>query len=109
MVKTFGLTHVALAVADPERSFRFYEHLFGMVAVYRKDDFIQVQTPGTRDVLVFERKPAAAGPGRRPRPGALRPGGPHGTARRRAALAGGHPPDPSWLVILSRRRQNGGR
>jgi catechol 2,3-dioxygenase-like lactoylglutathione lyase family enzyme len=63
MVKTFGLTHLALAVADPERSFRFYEQLFGVVAVYRGDHFIQAQTPGSRDVLVFERKPAAAGPG----------------------------------------------
>src|SRR5688500_1187196 len=55
MVKTFGLTHLALGVADVERSFGFYESVFGMVAVYRGDDFLQAQTPGARDVLVFER------------------------------------------------------
>jgi catechol 2,3-dioxygenase-like lactoylglutathione lyase family enzyme len=40
MVKTHGLTHVGLAVADPERSLRFYR------------DF---------DVLAFEKRPRDAG------------------------------------------------
>jgi catechol 2,3-dioxygenase-like lactoylglutathione lyase family enzyme len=56
MVRTFGLTHVAMAVADAERAFRFYQDVFGMVAVYRGNSFIQAQTPGSRDVLVFEEK-----------------------------------------------------
>ena len=60
-VRTYGLTHIALAVADIERAFRFYEAVFGMVAVYRDDAFLQAQTPGSRDVLVFERKPRDAG------------------------------------------------
>lgn len=63
MVPTFGLTHIALAVRDPKRSFAFYSAIFGMVAVYEGEDFIQAQTPGTRDVIVFERKPDSAGPG----------------------------------------------
>jgi catechol 2,3-dioxygenase-like lactoylglutathione lyase family enzyme len=63
MVKTHGLTHLALSVRDPRRSFRFYQQVFGMVAVYENDDFIQAQTPGSRDVLVFERRPDNAGPG----------------------------------------------
>ena len=54
MVRTFGLTHVALAVRDAERAFAFYRDVFGMVAVYRESGFIQAQTPGCRDVLVFE-------------------------------------------------------
>ena len=36
MVKTFGLTHIALAVQDVERSFAFYRDVFGMVLVYRE-------------------------------------------------------------------------
>lgn len=54
-VETFGLTHLAITVPDVERAFGFYEMVFGMVAVYRDEKFLQAQTPGTRDVLVFER------------------------------------------------------
>jgi catechol 2,3-dioxygenase-like lactoylglutathione lyase family enzyme len=60
-VKTRGLTHIALAVRDPQRSLRFYQAVLGVVPVYQQDDFIQVQTPGSWDVLVFERKPKSAG------------------------------------------------
>ena len=56
MIRTHGLTHIALAVRDVERSFRFYEQVFGAVAVYRQDGFLQAQTPGSWDVLVFEEK-----------------------------------------------------
>ena len=61
MVKTFGLTHLALGVQDVERAFEFYEAVFGMVAVYRSEEFLQAQTPGARDVLVFERGEAHRG------------------------------------------------
>src|SRR4051812_25104502 len=60
MVRTFGLRHLALTVKDVERAFGFYESVFGMVAVYRRDDFVQAQTPGARDVLVFEQGEAPA-------------------------------------------------
>lgn len=60
MVETYGLTHIALAVRDAERSLRFYREVFGVVAVYREGGFIQAQTPGSRDVLVFEEKAAPA-------------------------------------------------
>ena len=63
MVRTFGLTHIALAVADPEKAFRFYEHVLGMAAVYRGDDFVQAQTPGAHDAIVFQRKPGKPGMG----------------------------------------------
>jgi catechol 2,3-dioxygenase-like lactoylglutathione lyase family enzyme len=60
-VKTYGLTHVALAVRDPQRSLEFYRTVFGVVPVYEQPDFVQAQTPGTRDVLVFEKKARDAG------------------------------------------------
>ncbi len=63
MVATYGLTHVALAVRDAERSLAFYARVLGAVAVYRKPGFVQAQTPGSRDVLVFEEDAGRAGPG----------------------------------------------
>jgi catechol 2,3-dioxygenase-like lactoylglutathione lyase family enzyme len=48
-------------VRDPQRSLHFYEAVLGVVPVYTQRDFIQAQTPGSRDVLVFERKPRQAG------------------------------------------------
>jgi catechol 2,3-dioxygenase-like lactoylglutathione lyase family enzyme len=61
MIRTFGLTHVAVAVKDVDRASRFYRELLGAVEVYRQDGFVQLQTPGTRDVLVFESNPKLAG------------------------------------------------
>jgi catechol 2,3-dioxygenase-like lactoylglutathione lyase family enzyme len=54
MVRTHGLTHIALAVKEAERSLRLYRKVFGVKLVYRENGFIQAQTPGSRDVLVFE-------------------------------------------------------
>jgi catechol 2,3-dioxygenase-like lactoylglutathione lyase family enzyme len=54
MVETRGLTHIALNVRDVERSFRFYRDVLGVAEVYRGEGFIQAQTPGSWDVLVFE-------------------------------------------------------
>ena len=61
MIKTYGLTHVALAVKDAKRSFEFYQKVFGVEKVYGQKTFIQAQTPGTRDVLVFDEKAKRTG------------------------------------------------
>ena len=61
MVKTYGLTHVAIAVRDLDRTQAFYAAVFGAVVVYRDAGFLQMQTPGSRDVLVFERNATQAG------------------------------------------------
>ena len=61
MVKTYGLTHVAIAVRDLDRTQAFYAAVFGAVVVYRDAGFLQMQTPGSRDVLVFEKNATQAG------------------------------------------------
>jgi len=61
MIRTRGLTHIALTVADLERSTRFYEQLLGAVVVYRDGSFVQLQTPETWDVIVLERGTKNAG------------------------------------------------
>ncbi|MGQ0704112.1 MAG: VOC family protein [Gemmatimonadales bacterium] len=61
MVKTYGLTHIALAVRDLERSVGFYQKLLGAKVVYRDSGFVQLQTPRTRDVIVLEKSPRQAG------------------------------------------------
>ncbi len=61
MVRTYGLTHIALRVRDPARSAAFYQQILGALVVYASDDFVQIQTPGTRDVMVFERSQSGVG------------------------------------------------
>lgn len=61
MVKTHGLTHISLAVRDPDRSLKFYTDVFGVREYYRDDDQIQALGPGKHDVIAFERAVSAAG------------------------------------------------
>jgi catechol 2,3-dioxygenase-like lactoylglutathione lyase family enzyme len=60
-VRTRGLTHIALAVSDPKRSAAFYQRVFGTQTVYEEHEFVQVQTPGSSDVIVFQRDTRSAG------------------------------------------------
>lgn len=65
MIKTFGLTHVAIAVSDPERSFRFYEQVIGAKLLASLEgreaddlsdqDVVEFGTPGCNDVIVVFR------------------------------------------------------
>jgi len=54
MVKTYGLTHIALAMKDAKRSFEFYRKVFGVITIYDQGGWIQAQTPGSRDIIVFD-------------------------------------------------------
>jgi catechol 2,3-dioxygenase-like lactoylglutathione lyase family enzyme len=61
MVPTYGLTHVALAVRDLPRAARFYADLLGARTIYADEAMVQLQTPGSRDVIVLEHAPERAG------------------------------------------------
>ncbi len=61
MVETYGLTHISLAVAEPQRSLEFYTRVFGVKEYFRDEQQIQVQGPGPHDVLAFERNAPKAG------------------------------------------------
>jgi catechol 2,3-dioxygenase-like lactoylglutathione lyase family enzyme len=52
---TFGLTHIALAVRDPETSAKFYKQMFGCTETYRDDTKIEVTTPGDNDIITLDR------------------------------------------------------
>jgi catechol 2,3-dioxygenase-like lactoylglutathione lyase family enzyme len=54
--KTYGLTHLAIAVKDLDRTLLFYQQVFEMEVMYHERSFLQLTTPGTNDILVFEKK-----------------------------------------------------
>jgi predicted enzyme related to lactoylglutathione lyase len=54
IIKTYGLTHIPISVSDIHRSATFYENVFGAVKMYVNEKFIQLQTPGSHDVIVLD-------------------------------------------------------
>jgi catechol 2,3-dioxygenase-like lactoylglutathione lyase family enzyme len=61
MVNTHGLSHIALSVADLDRSLAFYVAVFGVREYVRSDSSIQVLGPGPHDVIAFEKRSESAG------------------------------------------------
>ncbi len=55
MIKTYGLTHIAITVQDIHRSSEFYENVFGTKKMYVSDEFIQLQTPHHHDIIVLQK------------------------------------------------------
>ena len=55
MIRTYGLTHLSLAVKDLERTLRFYRKVFGAKVYWREEGSAQVKTPGCHDVIAFDR------------------------------------------------------
>lgn len=63
MIKTYGLTHITLKVKDVKRSYQFYHKVFGAKEMYHSEGFIQIQTPGCHDIIVFEQGERGTGQG----------------------------------------------
>ena len=61
MIRTYGLTHIGLAVRSAQRAFEFYRDVLGVKEVFREPGSIQAQTPGAHDVIVFEEKASNRG------------------------------------------------
>lgn len=60
-IKTLGLTHIALKVKSTQRSLKFYQEVFGVKVMYQQKGFLQVQTPGSNDIIVFEEGDSQSG------------------------------------------------
>jgi catechol 2,3-dioxygenase-like lactoylglutathione lyase family enzyme len=60
-VESYGLTHISLAVGSLDRAVAFYRHVFGAEEVYRDAGSVQLQTPGSKDVIAFELDAERAG------------------------------------------------
>jgi len=59
MIRTEGITHLHLAVADMARSLDFYRNVFGMEELFREGpDLIFLRTPGADDTLTLNEDPS---------------------------------------------------
>jgi len=55
MIKTYGLTHTALPVADLDRAIRFYQALLGAEVRFRNENGAEITTPGCHDVISLQK------------------------------------------------------
>jgi catechol 2,3-dioxygenase-like lactoylglutathione lyase family enzyme len=62
MIKTEGITHLHLAVADMQRSLAFYGNVFGMDELFREGpDLVFLRTRGSNDTLTLNEDPSLRG------------------------------------------------
>src|SRR5687767_1823699 len=59
--KTYGLTHIAIAVKNINHTLVFYQKVFDVTVMYKEKGLLQVTTPGSHDIIVFEEKKASFG------------------------------------------------
>jgi catechol 2,3-dioxygenase-like lactoylglutathione lyase family enzyme len=62
---TYGLSHIALKVADLDRAVAFYQAAFGARQYFRNEGTAQILGPGPTDVIAFELMPEGAAAARR--------------------------------------------
>jgi catechol 2,3-dioxygenase-like lactoylglutathione lyase family enzyme len=61
MINSYGLTHIALAVRDPDKSLRFYAQAFGMEEYFRDASSVHVRRPTGHEIITFVRDSVLAG------------------------------------------------
>ena len=61
MVKTYGLTHIALAVRDVKKSYAFYHKVFGLKAYATYPGEIHTKSPSGHDIVTFNENRKSAG------------------------------------------------
>ena len=64
MVRTYGLTHINLAVRDAKQSLHFYRQVFGVEEYGRGGGLVHARTPGCHDVITFDAHAPDAGESR---------------------------------------------
>ena len=58
MIRTRGLTHIALPVADLDRAIAFYAALLDARVLLHDDKVAEIGTPGAHDVITLEKRAA---------------------------------------------------
>lgn len=61
MINSHGLTHIALAVRDPDASARFYKQAFGMEEYFRDQASVHLRRPTGHEIITVVHDPLLAG------------------------------------------------
>ena len=53
MIRTHGLSHLSLALSDPDRALAFDRDVFGVAEYFRDEKQVQARGLGSHDILAF--------------------------------------------------------